>query len=395
MPALAYKNADQSAPPDAAFLGEVRAFLATALTPDLRDAGRNTTGVHSEIAACRLWHRRLFDRGWIAPAWPRAFGGTDWTPAQRMLFERECAANDAPVLFAGGLRSLGPLLIAAGSPSQQRRYLSAILNGRDLWCQGFSETGAGSDLAALQTRAIANGNHYVVSGAKIWTTGAHIANRMFCLVRTGHGAKPQDGITFLLVDMATPGIAVKPILTIDGEHEFNEVFFDDVRVPLENRVGGENEGWAVAKDLMRLARSNNTTSGLLRRALRRAWHILESHGQADAPAARLALCELDCELRAFEALELKVLSLSQGQGVTAAQASMLKTLATELHQKIAAAALDIAGPAAASASAACSGWLAEGRFAATKYLATRAASIYSGTNETHRNLIARDLNGAV
>lgn len=370
---------------DTAFLTEVRAFLGQALTSDLREAGRDTVGVHSELPACRAWHQRLFERGWIAPAWPVAYGGTGWTARQRMLFEHECAENDAPILFAGGIRTLGPLLIAIGTAAQRQRYLPAILDGRDLWCQGFSETGAGSDLAALQTRAACQGDHYMVSGAKIWTTGAHIATRMFCLVRTRHSPRPQDGITFLLIDMETPGIKVRPVISIAGEHEFNEVVFTDVRVPVENRVGEENEGWSAAKLLMKFARSNNTTSGLLRRVLRRLreFECLDSSNES-----RRRISELECKLRAFEGLELRI--LAQTSEITAVQSSMLKTLATELHQKIAAALFDVTAfaagePARRSASA------SDLPFAIRKYLATRAASIYSGTNETHRNLMARSL----
>jgi acyl-CoA dehydrogenase len=364
-----------------AFLAEVDRFLARALTPDLREAGRNTIGTYSDIRACRIWHRRLFERGWIAPAWPIEHGGTGWTPVQRMLFERACAENDAPILFAGGIRTLGPLLIAMGTPQQRARYLPAILNGTDLWCQGFSETGAGSDLAALTTRAVRVGDHYVVNGSKIWTTGAHIADRMFCLVRTAAGERPQDGITFLLIDMASSGISVRPIVSIAGEHEFNEVIFDRVRVPAENRVGDENEGWSAAKLLMRFARSNNTTSGLLRRALRRAARDLEAAGERDIASSRLKLAEAECELVAFESLELKIMSSARSQGMSGAQASMLKTVATELHQKLTAIGLDI-GP----------GWCEAG-FATRKYFGTRAASIYSGTNETHRNLIWQQISG--
>jgi acyl-CoA dehydrogenase len=248
-------------------------------------------------------------------------------------------------------------------------------------------------LAALQTRAVADRDHYVVTGSKIWTTGAHIANRMFCLVRTAQGAKPQNGITFLLVDMAAAGISVRPIQTLAGDNEFNEVFLDDVRVPFANRVGEENEGWAVAKRLMRFARANNTTSGQLRRAFRRAAAILESHGGADSRTLRFRSRELECELRSFEALELRALTQGQADGVTAVRASMIKTLATELHQKITALAFEAAGQAALAfpAGDAASTWLEQGRFASAKYLATRAASIYSGTNETHRNLMARHL----
>ena len=220
-------------------------------------------------------------RGWIAPAWPTAHGGAGWPKWQQLLFESECAANDAPVLFAGGLRNVGPLLIAIGTPQQKARYLPAILDGRDLWCQGFSEPGAGSDLAALRTRAVADGDCYIVDGSKIWTTGAHFANRMFCLVRTLTSARPQAGITFLMIDMPSEGLTVRPIRSLAGDHEFNEVIFDGVRVPKANRVGEENDGWAVAKQLMGYARASNTTSGQLRRAFRRAAEVsTDAEGQA-------------------------------------------------------------------------------------------------------------------
>lgn len=358
------------------FRDEVRRFLSHALTESLRTAGRNTIGVYSDIAACRVWHRRLFEQGWIAPAWPQAHGGTGWSAMQRLYFERACAANDAPVLFAGGLRSLGPLLIERGTPEQRARYLPAILDGRDLWCQGFSETGAGSDLAQLKTRARRDGGDYIVDGAKIWTTGAQVANRMFALVRTTTEAKPQNGITFLLVDMGSPGISVRPLQTLSGEPEFNEVFFDDVRIPVSERVGEENEGWAVAKALMRLARSNNTTSGLLRCAFRRACH--EESGGAPLFATKLAA--LACRLDVFEAMELRTLSLAGVDGVSDVEASLLKVTATELHQDITTLVLERAAYRAL---------VEPDALVSAKYFATRAASIYSGTNETHRNLIAR------
>ena len=321
------------------------------------------------------------------PHGPSRHGGAGWPTWQQLLFESECAANDAPVLFAGGLRNLGPLLIAIGTPEQRARYLPAILDGRDLWCQGFSEPGAGSDLAALQTRAVPDGDHYIVSGSKIWTTGAHIANRMFCLVRTQTATSRQAGITFLMVDMASAGLSIRPIPSIAGEHEFNEVFLDNVRVPKADRVGDENDGWAVAKQLMRCARASNTTSGQLRRAFRRA---VEATTGADG---RYCLRKLECELALFEALEAAARNTGVGGELDDQRASMLKTSATELHQKIAAFALDAAGPAAHAMMGAAlpSHWLETGSFATAKYLATRAASIYSGTNETHRNLIAQRL----
>jgi len=251
---------------EAPFLREVHAFLDSALTDELRAAGRSTVGVHSPIEACREWHTRLYQRGWIAPAWPVEFGGTGWSPRQRFLFDRECARNDAPILFAGAIRSLGPLLIEAGTQAQRDRFLPTILSGEELWCQGYSEPGAGSDLAALSCRAVRQGDDYVVNGSKIWTTGAHLAQWMYAIVRTAELERRQQGLTFLLIDMSSSGLSIRPIIGLAGDHEFNQVFFDGVRVPVANRVGDENDGWSIAKRLMQLARSNNTPAALVRRA---------------------------------------------------------------------------------------------------------------------------------
>ncbi|HXQ16842.1 MAG TPA: acyl-CoA dehydrogenase family protein [Caulobacteraceae bacterium] len=379
---------------EAHFVADVRAFLARALTEDLREAGRATIGVHADIAVCRIWHRRLFERGWIAPAWPRAWGGAGWGPRQRFLFDRECAANDAPILFAGGLRSVGPLLIEMGTQRQRSRYLPAILSGDDLWCQGFSEPGAGSDLAAISTRAERRNDDYVVNGSKIWTTGAHHSNRMFAIVRTQDGERRQQGLTFLLIDMDSPGLSVAPILGLAGEHEFNQVFFDDVRVPVAGRVGAENEGWAVAKRLMQLARANNTPAALLRRVLRRATQAVAAVDREQAPMLRSRLAALEIELLAFEQLELAALPSGRPGGADQTTPSMLKLIGSELHQKIAELIVEAAGPYAAAA------WGARGLAgddvdlgarAMGKHLAVRAATIYSGTSETQRNVIARQL----
>jgi acyl-CoA dehydrogenase len=375
------------------FLAEVRAFLHDNLSEDLREAGRRTTGVHSEIGAAVTWHKRLHRKGWIAPAWPVAHGGTGWTAEQRFLFEQECARNDAPILFAAGIRSIGPLIIALGSDAQKRRYLPPILSGDDLWCQGFSESGAGSDLAAITTRAVPRGENYLVSGRKLWTTGAHLSNRMFALVRTRQGDKPQEGITFLLIDMATPGITVKPIVTFDGAHEFNEVIFDDVVVPQANRIGAENDGWAVAKHLMRFARTNNTTSG----SLRRAWRTIERarDGQDDLePALQVRLAEIECKLSVFEAQEMRLMASGRLSGDDEAASSLMKLSASELHQEMTEALLALAGPHGAVAPG-LGRALQPPSHAVEKYLATRAASIYSGTSEIHRNVLAKAVVGRV
>ena len=380
---------------DRAFIAEVRAFLAEALTPDLRKAGRLTLGVHAEISACRLWHRRLYERGWIAPAWPRAWGGTGWSARQRFLFDRECALNDAPVLFAGGIRSIGPLLIEIGTPFQRARYLAAILSGEDLWCQGFSEPGAGSDLAAVSTRARRQGDCYVVQGSKIWTTGAHHANRMFALVRTADGERRQQGLSFLLIDMDSPGLSISPIIGLSGEHEFNQVFFDGVRVPVANLVGEENDGWGAAKRLMQLARSNNTPSALVRRTLRRAAAAIAAARDVE-PALLGRLASLEVQLMAFEQLELAALPSGRPRPSDQTAPSMLKLIGSELHQKVTELALEAAGPVALatlSAIGSAGEDVDAGAGVLAKYLAVRAATIYSGASETQRNIIARQMLG--
>jgi acyl-CoA dehydrogenase len=387
-----------SGPPvdDAAFLAEVRAFLGVALTADLREAGRGTLGVHSDIAAGRLWHRRLFERGWAAPVWPIAWGGAGWSMRQKFLFDRECALNDAPILFAGGVRSLGPLLIEMGTPEQRARFIPGILSGDDLWCQGFSEPSAGSDLVAVTTRAVRVGDCYRVTGSKIWTTGAHHSNRMFAIVRTADGEKPHHGLTFLLIDMASPGLTVVPIIGLAGDHEFNQVFFDAVEAPVRNRVGDEGCGWTVAKRLMQLARSNNTPSALIRRVLRRAAAASDVGADLE-PGLRARLAALAIELEAFEAVELHALARGTVDAGDPRGSSMLKLIGSELHQKVAELAMQIAGPAAAAALQALAvetGLDPRGAKAMAKHLCVRAASVYSGTSEIQRNVIGKYLLGA-
>ncbi len=379
---------------DQAFLAEVRAFLGVALTPDLRLAGAQTLGVHSEIEACRTWHRRLYVQGWIAPAWPEAFGGPGWSARQRFLFDRECALNDAPVLFATGLRSIGPLLIEMGTAEQRARYITPMLSGEDLWCQGFSEPGAGSDLAAISTRAVRDGDDYVLRGTKIWTTGAHLANRMFAIVRTADGARRQEGLTFLLIDLPSPGLTITPIPGLAGEHEFNQEFFDDVRVPVANRIGVEGEGWAVAKRLMQLARSNNTPAALVRRVFRRTQIAVAEAGATLEPAVRRRLAGLEIELEAFEQMELAALPAGRPRANDDLRPSMLKLTGSELHQKVAELAMEVAGPYAAASLEALGRIdpaLDAGARAMGKHLAVRAATIYSGASETQRNVMARAL----
>lgn len=239
---------------DRAFQSEVRTFLATHLTPALRAAEARNTGTFCSVDAISEWHEILNRKGWVAPGWPTECGGPGWSAVQRYIFARECALAGAPRTFTFGIAMCGPVIMKYGTDKQKEHHLPRILSGEDRWCQGYSEPGAGSDLASLSTRAIADGDVYIVNGSKIWTTFAHHANKIFCLVRTDTTGKPQQGISFLLIDLDSPGVTIRPIRNIAGDHEFNEVFFENVRVPIVNLVGAENQGWEVAKYLLEFER---------------------------------------------------------------------------------------------------------------------------------------------
>ncbi len=247
-----------------AFRAEVRQFLSQALTDDMREAGRRTTGLFAESEYGRRWFMKLADKGWAAPSWPTEIGGTGWNEEQRFIFDSEATLAGAPRLFTMGTRWIGPVLLKFGTAEQRRRYLPPILKGEHVWCQGYSEPGAGSDLAALQLRAVADGSDYILNGSKIWTTWAHHATHIFLLVRTSNEGKSQAGISFLLAPLDAPGVDISPIISISGDHEVNQVFFTDVRVPQENRVGAENAGWTVAKFLLEYERGGDAYSPQLR-----------------------------------------------------------------------------------------------------------------------------------
>lgn len=366
-----------------AFQDEVRAFLTDNLSDELRRAAARATSVFIDPAITLPWQRMLDARGWAAPDWPAEFGGPGWTEIQRYVFAAECARAGAPGLSPMGLKMVAPVIMHYGTPEQRAHYLPRILSGEDYWCQGFSEPGAGSDLASLQLRATPDGDDYVLNGSKIWTTHAHFANRMFALVRTSTEGKPQAGISFLLLDMTTPGISVEPIRTLAGDHEFNQVFFDDVRVPKANRLGAENDGWSVAKHLLTFERGGKYAPGLIGRVERlRAMPDLD-------PVTRAALDREAVNLAAIQALELKAM---RGIGGSAAlYASALKVVGTESAQRIDTLACQIMGSAA---------WVeADGQtpdelaVAVPRYLNARAATIYAGSNEIQRDLIARSVLG--
>ena len=387
---------------DCAFQQEVRAFLDAELTADLREAGRRTTSVFTDRDWNLPWHRILHRRGWVAPAWPVEHGGPGWTEMQKHIFASECALAGAPSLSPMGLKMVGPCIQRFGTDAQKAHYLPRILSGDDYWCQGYSEPGSGSDLASLQLRAVRDGDDYVLNGSKIWTTHAHFANRMFCLVRTRTEGKPQAGITFLLLDMNTPGLEVKPIITMAGDHEVNQVFFDNVRVPVSGRLGEENQGWTVAKYLLEFERGGGNAAGL-KYALAEVVHIAKSE-QADSgarlyddPAFRAKLAQAEIALHAIEMTEHRVLSaLASGKNPGAAS-SMLKTQGTEAMQRLDELAVEATACYAAvyqPAARAPGSNLepvgpAHSMTATARYLNNRAASIYGGSNEIQRNIMAQ------
>jgi alkylation response protein AidB-like acyl-CoA dehydrogenase len=392
----------EAARDDAAFRSEVRTFLERALTPDIRAAQARQAGVFSEGDLCRRWHKVLYAKGWVAPSWPAEYGGPGWSPMQRFIFADECARSNAPVLPAMGLQMCGPVLMRYGTPEQKAFFLPRMLSGEHYWCQGYSEPQSGSDLASLQTRAVRDGDDYVVSGTKLWTTHAHFANWMFLLVRTAGEGKPQAGISFLLTPMDAPGLSVRPIISISGEHEVNQVFFDDVRVPAANLVGEENQGWAVAKYLLEFERGAGAQAARLKTMLDGALAIARAEG-LDEAAFRQRWCGVDVQLQALDHAERSVAAtLMAGKSVGDTIASQLKMTASTLQQQITELAMEALGPYAAPDQREALGMGANQQpvgpdYALTptaKYLNSRAATIYGGSNEVQHNILARVLLGA-
>lgn len=383
---------------DLAFRDDVRAFLDRALTPELREAARSEAGVFAAGDIARRWHRILFEQGWVAPSWPKEYGGPGWRPAQRYVFAEECAAAGAPVLPAMGLQMCGPILIGCGSAEQKQRFLPHILSGEHFWCQGFSEPQAGSDLAALKCRAERDGDHYVITGDKIWTTHAQFANWIFVLARSDPQARPQHGITFLLVDMKTPGLSVTPIISLSGEHEVNQVFFDGVRVPIANRVGEEHRGWQVAKYLLEFERGG-VYAPRAKALLGLARQVAHACGDEDSLTFWARYARLEVDVLAQEMSEKRIVSTSLlGEGVNAQAASRLKLRGSELIQRATELALDAAGVYASPRRTGPSGGNEtlevgppDARAVSARYVNARAMSIFGGSNEIQRNILARTL----
>ena len=388
-------------PDELAFRDEVRTWIHANLPEELRR--KVVDGYDLDREDLLRWHRILAAKGWIAPAWPQEWGGTGWSLTQRYLFEQECGLAGAPMLVAFGVVMCAQVLLKFGSEAQKLRFLPRIYDGSDFWCQGYSEPGAGSDLAALSTRAERRGDSYVVNGQKIWTSYAHHADWIFCLVRTDATAKKQEGISFLLIDMKTPGITVRPLPLMNGWADPNEVFFDNVVVPAENLVHGEGQGWTVAKHLLGHERLNTGRIGISKRLLaqvkQRAAASPDGRGGRllDDPRFRDRLSRVEVELMALEITNLRFLDALRGGRPLGAEVSMLKIRGTELQQALHELAMQTAGPLAAPRHAAGPADAlpfdeAQSHLAAN-YAGARAASIYAGSNEIQRNILAKQTLG--
>ncbi len=387
---------------DEAFRQEIIAFLDEAWPEEKRGKAREAGNFREEYLA---WHKKLHARGWAAPAWPVEYGGTDWTPTQRYIFNEEMAKAETFPSLAFNTSMVGPVIYTFGSAEQKERFLPPTLSCDIWWCQGYSEPGSGSDLASLRTKATRDGDHYIVNGSKTWTTLAQFADWIFCLVRTDPDAKKQEGISFLLIDMKTPGITVRPIITLGGDHEVNEVFFEDVRVPAENLIGEENKGWTYAKFLLMHERSGIAGVHQSRRKLQRLKEVAANEDLYGPGAALIndadfmgKVAEIEIDLTALEFTELRSLANEEAGKGPGPESSILKIRGTELQQRISHLAVEAAGsyalpfqrdlghneiPAGPDHAV----------HAAAGYFNGRKTSIYGGTNEIQRNIIAKAVLG--
>lgn len=382
-----------------AFQSEVRSFLADNLPNHIASAVRNGDGLTK--AMMDEWHRVLNKKGWLATTWPKEFGGPGWTPVQKHIFEEENCRAYAPRVVPFGVNMLGPVLHKFGTKEQQDTILPRILSGEDWWCQGYSEPGAGSDLASLKTQAERVGDHYVINGQKTWTTLGQHANKIFCLVRTSTEGKPQQGISFVLVDLDTPGIEIRPIRLIEGGHEVNEVFFTDVQVPVANLVGEENKGWTIAKYLLSHERTGIAGVGFSMQALEEVKTIATKIKRGtkrliDDPLFAARLAEVEIDLEAMKITNLRMLFRAQERGAPGPETSILKIKGTVINQELRDLARRALGPLAAPFP----GHLGEGNilfgppdtaFNAARYFNNRKTSIFGGSNEIQRNILTKTI----
>lgn len=390
-------------PQEEAFRAEVRSFVSSNLPDHLRAKIMGHRVLKREDYL--TWHRILAAKGWLAPGWPVEFGGTGWTPVQIHIFEEELDLAGAPRVAPFGPKMVAPVIIAFGTQDQKQHYLPRILSGEDFWCQGYSEPNAGSDLAGVAMRAELHDDVFVVNGQKAWTTLAQYANKIFCLVRTDSSAIKQKGISFLLIDMNTPGITVRPIITLDGEHEVNEVFFDNARVPRENLVGELNEGWTYAKYLLGHERFGIAQVGRSKRELALLKRIVRGQGGNQFSSARSALLNeriatVEIDLLALEYTNLRLVSEAEAGGKIGAQPSILKIKGSELAQSISELLMEALGPRAVSfvdpavdTQTSLDAELREAAAITRQYLNWRKISIFGGTNEVQKNILSKAVLG--
>ena len=387
-------------PEQMAFRQEVRDWVATHLPADL--AHKVANQLHLDKDDLQRWARILGAKGWLAFGWPKAFGGPGWDAVQKHIFQEECARANAPGIVPFGPVMVAPVIMAFGTPEQQQRFLPGIASGEVWWSQGYSEPGSGSDLASVKTRAVREGHEYVVNGQKTWTTLGQYGDWIFCLVRTSTEGKPQTGISFLLIDMKSPGVTVRPIIMLDGGHEVNEVFFDNVRVPAENLVGEENKGWTYAKHLLSHERTNIADVARAKRALVKLKHIAQAEGVWDDLRFRDQIALLEVDIVALEMLVLRVLSAETSGKNSLDIAGLLKIRGSEIQQRYTELMMQAAGPFAVPfvQEAMAAGWQGDHVGAAhcaplaAHYFNYRKTTIYGGSNEVQRNIVSATVLGA-
>ena len=389
---------------DLSFRDTVRTYLEANLPADLQHKVLN----HKRLSKDDLirWHKIVAKQGWVATGWPVEYGGTGWSPVQRHIWEEECARAGTPMILPFGVAMVAPVIMAFGNATQKAYYLPRILSCEDWWCQGYSEPGSGSDLASLKTRAEREGDFYIVNGQKTWTTLGQHADMIFCLVRTETGGRKQEGISFLLIDMKTPGITVRPIIMLDEDHEVNEVFFDNVKVPVQNLIGEENKGWTYAKYLLGHERTNIAAVGRAKRELEFLKRIANDQKKnglplLDDPIFAAKVATLEIELMALEVTVLRVISMDNAKRGPGPEASMLKVKGTEVQQTLTELMLEAVGPYGLPFDT----QFLEGKSEhsivddddaaplASYYFNYRKTSIYGGSNEIQKNIITQMILG--
>jgi alkylation response protein AidB-like acyl-CoA dehydrogenase len=374
-----------------AFRREVRAWIQDAMPAEMRERAAGSGRFTPEDSA--TWHRILYEKGWVAPHWPKEVGGTGWDAARRFIFNEEMESAGAPQLSVFGLSMVGPLIISFGTDAQKKRFLPKILSAEEFWCQGYSEPGSGSDLASLRTTAEDAGDHFIVNGQKTWTTYAQYADWIFCLVRTDPNAKKQAGITFLLIDLKTPGVEVKPMLTLGHTPAFCDTFFDNVKVPKENVIGAVNQGWTMAKALLGHERTLLAMVGPCRNVLQKIKRIaatktVDGRPMLEHPIWRAKIARLEMRFRAHLMVSYRALADQQKGKMPGPESSILKLVGTKLVQEMTELAMEIMGENSIT-------WYNEGVCTPVEesigpyFCYERAATIYGGSNEIQRNVIAK------